>query len=321
MSALEITTLIGCPLACTFCPQDALSRSYGTSSRMMSLDTFKKCIDKIPPHVRIDFSGMSEPFVNPNCIDFIKYASLKPNPIVLFTTLTGITNKICDELLVLIKSKRFNHVIIHLPDDSNNMPGYRFNKNYLYAASKLIGLDTVKTMTMSKNAAIDEKLLSEIEKLPNYSSIKKFLPKAKFIGKNRAGILDKEKVDNELLLDEVNWGCGIVCKSTPFYDHNVLLPDGRVVLCCMDYGMKHVIGNLAEQEYYELFESDEINKIKIANMSLDQNLKKDVICTQCDHVYCWNNENGIWSEKETFLQKGIRKIKEKSNILLEKIIK
>ena len=72
MSALEITTLIGCPLACTFCPQDALSRSYGTSSRMMSLDTFKKCIDKIPPHVRIDFSGMSEPFVNPNCIDFIK---------------------------------------------------------------------------------------------------------------------------------------------------------------------------------------------------------------------------------------------------------
>ena len=69
MSSLEITTLIGCPLACTFCPQDSLAQSYGTGNeRMLTLDKFKQIITKLPPHVRIDFSGMAEPFVNPQCI-------------------------------------------------------------------------------------------------------------------------------------------------------------------------------------------------------------------------------------------------------------
>ena len=54
-------------------------------------------------------------------------------------------------------------------------------------------------------------------------------------------------------------------------------------------------------------------------MSLNSNLKKEVICTQCDHVYCWNNQNGIWFEKETLFQKTIKKVKEKSKILLKKI--
>ena len=36
---------------------------------------------------------------------------------------------------------------------------------------------------------------------------------------------------------------------------NVLLPDGSVALCCMDWGLEHVLGNLLDQEYDELFTS------------------------------------------------------------------
>ena len=29
MPTMEITTMVGCPLMCTFCPQDGLKNSYG----------------------------------------------------------------------------------------------------------------------------------------------------------------------------------------------------------------------------------------------------------------------------------------------------
>ena len=39
-------------------------------------------------------------------------------------------------------------------------------------------------------------------------------------------------------------------------DHNVLLPDGTVLMCCMDYGMTGVFGNLFEQSYDEVINSE-----------------------------------------------------------------
>jgi hypothetical protein len=34
--------------------------------------------------------------------------------------------------------------------------------------------------------------------------------------------------------------------------HNVVLPNGDVSLCCMDYGLKQIIGNLYTQEYDDI---------------------------------------------------------------------
>ena len=45
MATVEITTKIGCPLACTFCPQDALTKASNTkekrnNSKMMTVEMF-----------------------------------------------------------------------------------------------------------------------------------------------------------------------------------------------------------------------------------------------------------------------------------------
>jgi len=34
--------------------------------------------------------------------------------------------------------------------------------------------------------------------------------------------------------------------------HNVLLPNGDVSLCCMDYGLEQILGNLFESEYDDI---------------------------------------------------------------------
>jgi radical SAM protein with 4Fe4S-binding SPASM domain len=45
----------------------------------------------------------------------------------------------------------------------------------------------------------------------------------------------------------------------------VLLPNGEVLLCCMDYDKKHVMGNLLEHDYPNLYTNSEIVKLKQLN--------------------------------------------------------
>ena len=82
--------------------------------------------------------------------------------------------------------------------------------------------------------------------------------------------------DEEVYEDSHKKG-NIVCERARDLNHSILLPDGSVVLCCMDFGMKHVLGNLAKQSYEELFTGKEMQKIKEAMR--DDRL--DIICRRC----------------------------------------
>ena len=85
---LEITTVIGCKVACEYCPQKTLISAYGTSDGILSLESFKFILEKIPANCDISFGGMAEPFLNPMCIDMIEEAS-KQHRIEVMTTLVG----------------------------------------------------------------------------------------------------------------------------------------------------------------------------------------------------------------------------------------
>jgi radical SAM protein with 4Fe4S-binding SPASM domain len=74
----------------------------------------------------------------------------------------------------------------------------------------------------------------------------------------------------------------LTCKSTPFFDRNVLLPNGDVVLCCMDYDLKHIIGNLLEQTYEEMMQGEKL--AEIIKWNEEPNFNKCSICKSCDNV-------------------------------------
>ena len=73
MPTLEFTLMVGCPLKCTFCPQDALRDIYGENTKYLALDDFKTILGKVPNHVRIDFSGMAEPWANPDATAMLRH--------------------------------------------------------------------------------------------------------------------------------------------------------------------------------------------------------------------------------------------------------
>lgn len=297
MPTLEITTRIGCPLGCSFCPQDTLSKNFSSlykgAGRFLTIQDFKSYLSLIPSHVRIDFSGFSEPFSNPECMTMLKIASLSPNPIALYTTLQGLSHNDAISLSYLLDAGRISKFVIHLPDNHGNMPGFKLSDEYVHVLSMLGSKPSAQMMTMSKSADVDSELLSRLLKADLFDSIKDKLPRSSFIGVRRAGSLNVEKLDNSDLAPVSRWSCVISCKSTPFYDHNVLLPNGDIALCCMDYGLRHIIGNIRDG-YYNVFEnSAELARVRAANMGGD----KDTICKNCENVICYGiDSHSQWQQ-------------------------
>lgn len=58
------------------------------------------------------------------------------------------------------------------------------------------------------------------------------------------------------------------------FDHNVVMPNGDVYLCCQDYGLRHCLGNLYETHF------DDLNRQDYEFMSNE--FDSDMICRKCE---------------------------------------
>lgn len=287
MITLEITTTVGCKVQCSFCPQKKFMSKYHSSKkgevrRYMSLPTFKKCIDKVPKNVGIAFVGFSEPFLNPNCTEMILYAYQKGHQVFLFTTLMGLE---VSDLKLLLKKVKFHPfddqagVIIHLPSEGNI--------EQIVVDDKYIKL---LKMIMESDLRVDFHYHgNEIN-----SKLKNVIPEDLCLHRpinSRAGNVDLRDSGGEFVEqpDEIkrkrgsimcNWASKKVDGKFELNGHN-LLPDGRVVLCCMDYGMKHVLGNLLVSSWRSLHNSKEFNLV----MKGLEDESLDILCRTCHHNF------------------------------------
>jgi len=248
---LEITPLAGCAVNCKYCPQKPFLDSYykRTSKRQMSFEEFKTCIDKTPNDLNIDFSGFVEPFLSKDAVKMIRYSREIGRKIRLFTTLRGLTLEKYRE----IEDVDFDMIVLHLPDKMKyaSIPvtdEYLELLDLFAAKEKLDGTPYVDLANCQ--AEPDERAVQVIRnRFPiSWSLI------------DRAGNVDfDEKIESA----HEQKGC-IFCGRTAGINHNVLLPNGDVVLCCMDFGMKHVLGNLLKDSYEDIIRSEEMRNIKYA---------------------------------------------------------
>ena len=154
-------------------------------NKILTLASFKRILENVPKDVEIHFSAFSEPFVNQEAHEMVKYASEQGYQIVVYTTTVGLdVYKLKD-----IKFKEFN---VHDIGKTQNVP-YRTSET---------------------------KVLEPISRAGNLFKI----------GRK---------------------GGDLRCRIGNF-DTNVMLPNGDVVLCCMDYGLKHKLGNLFDTNFNDL---------------------------------------------------------------------
>lgn len=251
MGRLEITTQIGCPIDCTDCPQ-ALLRSRYTGRRTMRLEDYKKAIDKLPPGTRVDFSGMCEPFANSDCAQMILYAAERDLPLALYTTLQGATRND----LELLQGVIFEVVTIHLPDQEGR-GHFNITPEYLEL------LRDWPCHNYSCHGTVDSRVLPYITRGRNLITYMH----------DRAGNVEGREhrsIDTTRRLWCITSGRAM--------DHNVLLPNGEVITCCMDYGMTGRFGNLYTQDYDEVLHSPEAERMRA---TLDQG---ESICRHCSNA-------------------------------------
>ena len=247
---LEITTHIGCPIDCLDCPQKMLRERY-RGKRTMDFEEYKKAIDKVPAGTRIDFSGMCEPFANKRCADMILYAFEKGFPMALYTTLQGATLEDFERL----KDVHYEICTVHLPD-MDGRSHFNITDEYLEVLRRW------NAHYYSIHGRLDER-------------VKPCLHHYNFITymHDRAGNVECRphmNIDPDRRLWCITSGRNM--------DHNVLLPSGEVLMCCMDYGMTGVFGNLFTQSYDEVLNSKAACQMR---STLDQG---ESICRHCSNA-------------------------------------
>ncbi len=273
---MEVTTMIGCPLMCNFCPQDNLRDAYGRDDpKYMSLETFKTVIDKLPWDIRIDFSGMAEAWVNPDCTQMLAHALERGHDVAIYTTLYNWTSTTVDQVsdLLIAYKDQIEVFSIHFPDEYGNMRGWKYSEEWEYAfraMSNIVQYLGIKleAMTMSNHGKIHKDLQHLGIQLYNW------------FGHDRAGSLNKEQVKDQPVNFITKHEKPVVCGKAEKYNQTVLLPNGDVVLCCMDYDNKHILGNLLVQNYDDLFIGPEMQMILEENAkSCYSDLSLCKICT------------------------------------------
>lgn len=273
MPSLEFTMMVGCPLMCTFCPQDKLRASYGNRQKYFQLDDFRAILAKTPKHVRIDFSGMAEPWTNPDCTHMLAHTLHIGFNVAIYTTMHGMLDPEHVACLLRDHAGQVEVLCLHLPDAAGNMRGWKPSREYDFALATMLTLQPVlgnrfEIMTMDAAGRPHPDLGSDAL--------------GAWTGVSRAGNVDPDEVKGPMH-PPPRHGCAVSCSFTSFYDQNVVLPNGDVVLCCQDYSLQHRIGNLLEMGYYEMFETSAgLGQLQAENMRPEFSITS--LCKTCDRA-------------------------------------
>lgn len=284
-STMEITTVIGCKIRCAYCPQNKLMRTYSKRSNIykMTFDTFKSCLDKIPLNVHIHFSGMAEPWLNPECTKMLLYAHQQGYEVSVYTTTVGMLTSDVKN----IESIPFGHFNVHLAD-KERYSKIEISDNYLETIDAIL-----KSKIQNREYMTMGKLHPEVQQL-----IRKRIPKTRML--SRAGNLEG-KVCPPI---PPRLEGPIRCRSAGnLFNHNVLLPNGDVIICCMDYGMQHILGNLISSNYTSIFKGKEFFK-------LQKGLHDDsinILCRYCENASPLNEYNFL--KKKNLVKKVTELVK------------
>ncbi|WMJ81886.1 radical SAM/SPASM domain-containing protein [Clostridium sp. MB40-C1] len=259
---IEITNV--CNLACKFCPQTKRKPEF------MKLETFSKILDEIKPHGKyVYFHVKGEPLLHPEIDKFLDLSHEKGFKVNITTNGTLI-NKVKDMIITKPALRQVNFSLHSFDgnEDSKNKDEYINNillfvneankKTDILVSLRLWNLDKNNILNLQKKK--NHELLEIIEKEFNldYKIEEKILP--------GRGIKLSDRIylnqDNEFkwpdLKEEEDDGKGF-CYG--LRNQIAILVDGTVVPCCLDGEGVLNLGNINENHFSQIIESNRSNNI------------------------------------------------------------
>jgi Radical SAM superfamily len=273
---LEITTTIGCRLGCTYCPQAKLVRRYRSLTkrkgpRVMAWRVFERCLANVPVDVDIHFSGYSEPWLHPDCTRMVLAAHDAGHQIAAFTTAAGLASPDV-ERMAHVPFKRF---AVHVPDSDGLMKS-PINEGYLRTleALRAANIQGIEFFSFGPPHPAATRVIGRV------TDTRLVTLRAGNVERLDGGlqaIAQPPRADGE----------PIVCRRDRIFQ-NVLLPSGHVALCCMDYGLDHVLGSLLTTPYDSLHRKNAF--LRVLRESNRGGAR--ILCGRCEYavpgVYQWH---------------------------------
>lgn len=269
---LEVTTVIGCSVDCKYCPQKLLINRYFETDKArksrMTIDDFKVYLEHTPKNCEFVFCGMAEPFLNKDCMEMIKMACDAGRDVSLFTTLVGLTFAELERLLTY----PIRYVTLHVADKFNNAKIQLDEEYYrkielIIDAKKLNGEPFVDVInTQAEPDARVAKICSG-----KYEILTSLHDRAGNLGNLKDDTLEKCYQN----LDRKKIYC---CTCGLDLNNQILLPDGTLVLCNMDFGLRHQLGNLLLDDYETIRHGEEMRKVL---KGMDGDSSVDLLCRSC----------------------------------------
>jgi hypothetical protein len=211
----------------------------------MQGDIFSLILDKLPRNTTCTFSGFCECFLNTKCATFIKEAYNKGFEVVLYSTLIGFTL----EDTYLLKGIKYKHCTIHAPDSTNFIYDYqKWWKQY----QLFVGMGVPHNLMALGPTQIPGVKL--------------------FDAHSRAGEAFTEQTYKSEPLE-----CPI-CGNHQL-NNNIVLPNGDLILCCMDYSLSYKLGNLCNQTWDYIHSLDNPLFERVINKMNE--MDNDLICRKC----------------------------------------
>lgn len=274
--AMEITPIIGCKINCRYCPQKKMLNAYFRHDKLrkskMTFEEFKICLGKLPQNTLIEFAGFVEPFLNEESVDMMLYANEVGYEMTLFTTLVGLT----EDNFKRIRHIPFKQVILHTADE-RQYANIKVDETYLNLLKTVVDAKKADGTPFVDGANCQSKPHAEVLKVSD-GRLKIYCEL-----QDRAGNL---LPDSEVVLSGASKKGRIFCERARNVNHNVLLPDGTVALCCNDFGLEYVLGNLFVQSYEDIVNGEEMKRIT-NYMKNDSNESAAFICRKCIYAHTY----------------------------------
>ena len=265
-NSLEITSSIGCTMMCDYCPQKLITSVSTTdkNSSKLDFDKFKLYVDNIPSNTKISWTGYTEPLLHEDFDKFVLYLKSKNFVQKISTTMHGKSNS--QEFMS--KFGDFEEINFHLPDNENLMKLKVTDKylNYLRKAiifQSSINKKKVKIQVIGENFEKNvEKLISELLNKnilleQNINITKKISSRSNALDQEQLNTLNFKKYEKHRSNIKTN---NFFLKEKKYYycsvkrlNKSVLIPNGKLNICCMDYSLNGIVGDLNNQKLNEIY--------------------------------------------------------------------
>ncbi|MDO8140143.1 MAG: radical SAM protein [Candidatus Brocadiales bacterium] len=271
-----------CNLSCSMCPRE-LNRPFG----YMDINLFRKIIDEsilYGKRLIITTNKDGEPLLHPELPQMIKYAKDKKAAYKINFYTNGILLSEAKSL-ELIKSGLDT---IHISIDAFTKETYKKIKNsqkFEVVEENVKGLVNLKEKHYSKTPLVIVKIIRTPD---TQDEIKPFINKWK-------GIADFVEIgefhtwngtlDGSNRFTPNNLSKGITRYPCTFLWYNpVILWDGRVTTCCVDYQGKGVIGDIKEESLANIWQGNRLQRIREAH--LKNKYSSILLCSSCQFWRC-----------------------------------